>query len=299
MRSHVESFIRHLQVEKGVSAHTLRSYLSDLRQFEDFLRSLSFESAEKEPDLRDIDGVTLRSFLGTLYQRRLQNNTVARKLSTLKSFFHFLCREKILDHNPARHVLSPRRPQSLPNFVPEAELERFFDGFRPVSEAQVRDRAILETLYATGVRIGELVSANLGDLQDGWLRVLGKGRKERLVPVGEAALEAVAAYLPVRQSWLASGEEALFVNRRGRRLTSRGIRNLVYHYLEGRGVKGKVGPHSLRHSMATHLLDRGADLRSIQEMLGHASLATTQRYTHVTQERLKEVYEKAHPRARS
>lgn len=298
MRSYMEAFIRHLQVEKGASAHTLRSYWSDLRQFEEFLRSLSPQGTQGEPDVREVDAVTLRTFLGTLYQRRLQNNSVARMLSTLKSFFHFLCREKILDSNPARHVLSPRRPQSLPNFVPEKELERFFAEFHPASEAQVRDRAILETLYATGVRIAELVAANLGDLQDRWLRVLGKGRKERLVPVGEEALEAISAYLRVRQSWLAPGEEALFVNRRGRRMGSRGIRNLVYHYLEGRGLKGRVGPHSLRHSMATHLLDHGADLRSIQELLGHANLATTQRYTHVTQERLKEVYEKAHPRAR-
>lgn len=297
MKVHIESFLRHLQVEKGASPHTLRGYRGDLEQFEDFLRSLSPPGAG-EPEVHEIDAVTLRAFLGTLYEKRLQGSSVARKLSTLKSFFHFLCREKILADNPARHVPAPRQPQSLPNFIPEGELRRFFADFLPATEIQVRDKAALETFYATGVRIGELVTANLGDLQDRWLRVLGKGRKERLVPLGEPALEALAAYFPVRQRWLAVGEEALFVNRRGRRLSARGARNLVYRYLQGRGVQGRVGPHSLRHSMATHLLDRGADLRSIQELLGHASLTTTQRYTHVTQERLREVYEKAHPRAR-
>jgi integrase/recombinase XerC len=311
----IEAYLEHLRGERDASAHTLRNYRVDLEQFLAFLRARP--GGAPDPDPATIDDLAVRGFLARLHGERLARSSAARKLAALRSFFRFLCRRGVLAANPAELVRAPRLPvRTTPHLsvdevfqllaAPEARLAAPGERRRNAEALARRDRAILELFYASGLRIGELTGLDLDrvDRGRGLVRVLGKGRKERVVPVGRPALDALRTYLDVRGSLgppaaMAPTETALFLNVRGRRLSARGVWQIVLRHLEASGLGKKVTPHGLRHSFATHLLDAGADLRAIQELLGHARLSTTQRYTHVGLDKVIEIYDRAHPRART
>jgi len=283
---YIEKFIRYLEIEKNYSPHTITNYRLDLEDFKAFLGQTNIES---------IDYLTLRKYLALLKEKNLQTRSVGRKISTLRSFFKFLTREGFLKANPILVVSSPKMEKHLPQFLTEGETTRLIEAAVRGDERGLRDRAILETFYSTGIRISELVGLDTEDIDfiSGIVKVIGKGKKERLAPIGEHAIRAIREYLDKRKRTSA----AVFLNKSGKRITDRGVRNIVEKYVRLASIKQGVSPHTLRHSFATHLLDRGADLRSVQELLGHANLSTTQIYTHLTTERLKSVYDKAHPRA--
>ncbi len=294
----IHQFIHYLSAEKNASPHTCRNYLRDLEQFENFLKisglclSLSGKVA-----IENADRIAIRKYLSFLH-RKNRKSSIARKLSTLRSFFKYLIKEGTVSSNPAKAVSTPKVEKLLPTALTVDEAFRLMDS--PAEESNtglLRDRALLELLYSSGIRVGELVGLNLNriDLDLGIVKVMGKGRKERIVPVGAKAIEALKAYIEERGSSMP--ETPLFVNLKGGRLTARSVGRLVKKYTARSGIFRKVSPHTLRHTFATHLLDAGADLREIQEMLGHASLSTTQRYTHVSVGKLMEVYDKAHPRS--
>jgi integrase/recombinase XerC len=293
MKQAVAAFLRHLDRERNVSPHTIRAYGEDLTQFRRHLR----EALRREARPADVDHLLIRSFLARLHERGLKKATAARKLASLRTFFRFLCREGIVERNPARPLLSPRTERRIPPHLEEAEVATLLD-VPGETDAALRARAILELLYATGIRCAELVGLDLAevDLDARMVRVLGKGRKERVVPFGTAAREALRAYLPARAR-ARPQTDALFVNVHGGRLTDRSIRTIMSRRLRETALSRKVSPHTLRHSFATHLLERGADLRTIQELLGHSSLSTTQRYTHVDTHHILQIYRKTHPRA--
>jgi len=286
MERYIEKFIRYLEIEKNYSAHTILNYKLDLKGFRRFLGETAIEKA---------DYLLLRKYLAALKERNLGARSMGRHISCLRSFFKFLTREGILKQNPILVLSSPKIDKHLPQFLTEGEVTRLIEEAIPKDERGMRDRAILETFYSTGIRISELVGLNLEDVDfiSGVVKVRGKGRKERMVPIGEMAIAAIRAYVEGRTSQA----HEIFLNRHGRRLTDRGVRLIVGKYIRLTSLKRGVSPHTLRHSFATHLLDRGADLRCVQELLGHANLSTTQIYTHLTTERLKSVYDKAHPRA--
>ncbi len=293
MRAATEAFLRHLERERNASRHTIRAYGEDLHQFSAYLEDV----LGRAPKPEDADRVLIRGFLAELHRRGLKKASSARKLAGLRTFFRFLCREGRLDRNPARALLSPRLEKRIPSPLDEAEIETLLDV--PGDDiATLRSRAILELLYATGVRCAELVGLDVGevDLEARRVRVLGKGSKERIVLFGGRAREALRTWLVARDR-LRPKTDAVFVNLRGGRLSDRGVRALVSRRVRQVALTRKCSPHTLRHSFATHLLARGADLRAIQELLGHASLSTTQRYTHVDTRQLLEVYKKTHPRA--
>ena len=297
------AFDRNLRDERGVSEHTRRSYLHDVGRFIDFLATF----LSKEPGAiaaSEVDALAVRSFLAHLRKEGLEKSSIGRHLSALRTFFTFLMREGRAEANPARAVSSPRPDAVLPRTLSVAEANAVVEAPDPEAPLGARDRALLELLYATGLRVSELVGLDLVDvdLASRQLRTIGKGRKERVVPFGEKAAEAVRAYLPVRDALRPAGggraREPLFVNSRGGRLTDRSVRRLLDRALFSAEVERHASPHALRHSFATHLLAAGADLRTIQELLGHASLSTTQKYTHLDAERLIEVYRKSHPKAK-
>jgi integrase/recombinase XerC len=302
----LQQFIHYLSAEKNSSPHTCRCYQKDLEEFENFLRSQGGEiSLRKKPDAEKVDRMVIRKYLSLLH-RKNKKSSIARKISTLRSFFRYLMRERLLSSNPAKAVSTPKVEKYLPATLTVDEAFRLMESpnrspekhsAAEVGKRTVRDRAILELLYSSGLRVGELVGLNLKhlDLRLGIVRVMGKGRKERIVPIGHKAIEALDAYLGRRGA--PSGDAPLFINPRGGRLTSRSVGRLIKQYTRRSGIVRKVSPHSLRHSFATHLLDAGADIREIQEMLGHASLSTTQRYIHVSPGKLMEVYDRAHPRS--
>jgi len=293
MKQAVTAFLRHLERERNLSPHTLRAYGQDLEQFHGHLR----DELGREPVPRDADHLLIRSFLARLHRSGLRKVSAARKLASLRTFFRYLCREAILERNPARALLSPRLERRIPAHLEEREVEALLD-VPGATDAALRARAILELLYATGIRCAELVGLDLSevDLEARMVRVLGKGRKERVVPFGGRAREALYAYLPARAR-ARPRTEALFVNARGGRLTGRSVRGLVASRVRALALARRISTHGLRHSFATHLLQRGADLRAIQELLGHASLSTTQRYTHVNTQHILAIYRKTHPRA--
>jgi integrase/recombinase XerC len=293
LKKAIPAFLRHLARERNCSPHTVRAYGRDLALFEAHLR----ETLGREPKPRDVDHLLIRSFLARLHEAGLKKTSSARRLAALRTFFRYLCREGVLAANPARVLLSPKTEKRIPVPLDEAEAARLLD-VPGETDAALRARAILELLYATGIRCAELVGLDLAevDLESRMVRVLGKGRKERVVPFGGRALEALRAYLPARLR-AAPRSDALFVNARGGRLTDRSIRHIVAARMRQAATETHVSPHTLRHSFATHLLQRGADLRAIQELLGHSSLSTTQRYTHVNARHLLEIYRKTHPRA--
>lgn len=286
MNRYVDKFISYLEIEKNYSQHTIINYKADLEEF--------FEFIEKMP-IEKVDYLTLRRFLAKLRTKKHAPRTLSRKLSSLRSFLRFLQREGHIDKNPAVLLMSPKLNKSLPKFLSEDEASKFVEAPLKKSISGKRDGAILETLYSTGVRVSELVGLNVEnvDMISNIIKVEGKGKKERLVPIGGKALEAIKGYLDSRKE----KSNVLFLNKSGKRLSDRSIRNIVNKYITQACIKQKISPHVMRHSFATHLLDRGADLRSVQELLGHVDLSTTQIYTHVTTDRLKKVYDKAHPRA--
>jgi integrase/recombinase XerC len=284
----IRYFTRYLKVERNVSPHTLRNYTSDLTLFHSFLRSL-----QKNISLNGVDASLLRGYLATLKKSGLRAASVARKLATLRSFFQYMTEEGWVNQNPAQLVSTPKQEKRLPKFLTVDEAQRLMNSPAP-SKNKLRDSAILETFYSTGVRISELTALRKEDIdfQSRLIRVLGKGRKERVVPIGEHAIRAIKVYL----QQTASSRSAIFSNGRGGGLTTRSIHRIVKGAMQ-RIDRFAFSPHTLRHTFATHLLEGGADLRSVQEMLGHASLSTTQRYTHIQMDHLMHVYDKAHPRS--
>jgi len=299
---HVGRFSDFLAHGKGYSGHTVRNYASDLCQFLVYLRD-----HEAGRPVEDADVYVIRGFLASRHARN-RKASVGRKLSALRTFYQFLIREGRAKVNPASLLAMPRKEQMLPSFLTVDDAFRLVEAPGEDSFLHARDRAMLELLYGSGLRVSELVSLDVPDVRVDLqvLRVLGKGRKERIVPFGNKAREALGRYLEHRESLagkdaLPAGkaEKALFLNRSGRRLTTRSVARRLDHHIRGIGLPRQVSPHALRHSFATHLLDAGADLRSIQELLGHASLSTTQRYTHLSLDRLMEVYDRAHPRAKA
>ncbi len=293
MQKHIFDFLSYLRNERNVSPHTLRGYLSDLEQLSAFL-------GDKE--LSAVDHQTLRRFIAHLMQGEVKKSSIARKLSAIRAFFKYLNREGVLTSNPARLVATPRREKRLPGVLTADDALRLMESpsaKKPADDnAMLRDRAVLETLYSTGIRASELIGMNRDDIDgnDSLIRVRGKGRRERIVPIGSKALDAINAYL-TRSSRIAE-TAAIFTGPSGKRLTARTVQRILENHRKQLGLRQKASPHTLRHSFATHLLESGADLRAIQELLGHASLSTTQRYTHVNLDSLMEVYDKAHPKAR-
>jgi integrase/recombinase XerC len=299
----IERYIQYLQYERNASPHTIRNYRSDLLQFRNFL---AIYQGEAEVRVKQIDALSIRGFLAFLYEQKNKKSSIARKLAAVRAFFKFLGRERVIAENPASTVSTPKIAKMLPRIMTEEEINRFLDQLAqvaPPTESMLeRDRAILELLYASGLRVSELVGLNLASVSfgDGMLLVRGKGRKERIVPFGSKAKQALDGYLPLREKILLERKKsgpALFLNARGDRLTTRSVDRLVKKYVAAFGPKVKTSAHSLRHAFASHLLAEGADLRAIQEMLGHKSLATTQRYTQVSIKHLIEVYDKTHPKA--
>ncbi len=305
MKALIEKFLEHLR-EKNGSVHTLRSYAADLEQFRSFLLSKEISIDEKSGDVsvEKIDHLAIRAYLSHLY-RGHKKSSLARKLAALRSFFRYLVEEGFLAQNPAEIVATPKQEKPLPTYLPVDEVFSLLETPDRSTTWGGRDRAILETLYSCGIRVSELTGLSEGDVDFslGILKVYGKGRKERIVPIGEKALAAVREYLPQRDRVLGTLARKgrgfpLFITARGGRLTSRSVARILHKYILKCGLLRKVSPHALRHSFATHLLDAGADLRAIQELLGHVSLSTTQRYTHVSVDRLMEVYDRTHPRAK-
>lgn len=285
----VKRFLSYLSTERNASSYTQLNYQLDLTQFFAFLQ---------HQRLRDITPLDIRRFVAHLSSAHVSRRTIARKLSCLRSFFRYLCREGTLAHNPAAAIPTPKLERRLPSFLDEQQVTRLLDTPPRKTWQGLRDRALLETLYSTGARVSELVGLNLDDLDEisGTIIVRGKGKKERLCPIGETALKTIRAYMAKRPTKLRVAY-ALFVSQKLTRLTARQVDRLLVRYVKLAQLPPTISPHSLRHSFATHLLDRGADLRSVQELLGHANLATTQIYTHVTPQRLKKMYDQAHPRA--
>jgi len=298
----IGAFAQYLADERRSSPRTVETYIRDLRSFRDFLREQGLPL-----DARELDIVALRGFLGSLF-RTNQASTMKKKVSAIRSFFKFLLKRHLIDQNPASGLRSPKIAKSLPRFLTVDQAFRVMDS-PPKEEKRakplmVRDQAMLETLYGTGVRVGELAGMNVDhcDFSESSVRVLGKGGKERIVPLGKSSVEALQLYLPARRSLLVKAKEgdpdALWLSRNGKRLSVRQVQNIVRRHGTLGAGRGDLHPHAMRHTCATHLLDAGADLRSIQELLGHSSLSTTQRYTHVSVDRLMEVYDRAHPLAK-
>jgi len=287
-------FAAYLETERNVSPHTLAAYRSDLGQL------LAFSLQEKGAAITagDIDHLTLRRYLAHL-ARTSRKSSIGRKLAAIRAFFRFLVRRGILEKNPAELIATPKKEQRLPFHLDIDQATTLMEAPDPEHKHVLRDRAILELLYSSGLRVSELTGLNISeiDLATGMVRVLGKGGKERIIPIGEHAADAVRSYLEQR---MAPGrDDVLFLNERGRRINRRSVQRIVdVHVLRIAAFK-RISPHTLRHTFATHMLEGGADLRAIQELLGHASLSTTQKYTHVGIDRLMEVYDKAHPKAHS
>lgn len=293
----IRAFIGFLRAEQRASPETLRNYASDLRQLHRFLLSRRLVSSPIDPNSLSSDAV--RAYLQWLDQKGDKPSSLARKLAAVRSFYRYLSRRGMVSSNPVDGMRTPKQPKLLPRVLTKDDADALMTFPAGQTVWSLRDRALLETLYSTGARVSELVALDIGDVREpeGLVRLQGKGRKERIVPIGEMALDAIRRYrvsLPLQSSGVPS--RALFCNQRGGRLTSRSVARIVTRY-SSRLAGGAVSPHTLRHSFATHLLDEGADLRSIQEMLGHASLSTTQRYTHVATDQLLAVYDRAHPRA--
>ncbi len=288
---YIEKFLSYLKVEKNASAHTLRSYRKDLSTLKESLRGNPWEKT---------DLLSLRQFVADQRLRQLSKVTIARRVATIRSFFRFLLRDGYISANPAIALVRPKQDKKLPVFLSVEETERLMEAPKGTEEMPLRDRAILETLYSTGLRVSELVGLKVKDVDmiGQTMRVIGKGRKERMVPIGSHSIRAIRDYMKLLGPDGSSEEKPMFQNLRHGRLTDRSVRRILNRYLVAAGIQRKISPHALRHTFATHLLDRGADLRSVQELLGHSNLATTQVYTHVTTERLKKVYESAHPRAK-
>jgi len=294
MNKELSQFLASLKHEKNASPHTIASYKRDLLQLANYLE-------ERKVKLREIDNVVLRGFLAKLQEKKNKKSTVARKLAAIRSFLQFCMKKKWLEDNPAKVVATPKQEIHVPSFLSEDEMAKFLDLPQSDQPLDLRDKAVLELLYATGMRVSELAGLNLDNVNfsERLVRVRGKGKKERIVPFGRKAEESLAFYIRGRPQINKGNieEKVLFLNYRGERLSSRSVERIVDRYIRLTAIRRKISPHSLRHSFASHLLSRGADLRVIQELLGHESLATTQKYTHIDLRQLLEVYRKSHPRS--
>ena len=302
MEELINQYIGHLRDERNLSPHTLRGYLNDLRQFHHFLKAEGFlNRGWNRESLEKIDVHTMRAYLGML-AKVCRKSSIGRKLAALKGFFSFLVREGQVGKNPLSGVSSPKQERSLPAFLSVDDVFQLLGQVKGTGHLAARDRAILEVLYSTGIRVSELVGLNWSDFESltGTIRVMGKGSKERIVPIGEVALDSIQAYgEEQKRRWgrRTAGDTPVFLNHRGERITTRSVARVVEKRLQSARIPVKIGPHGLRHTFATHLLNSGADLRVIQELLGHVSLSTTQRYTHVNLDQLTAVYDRSHPRA--
>ena len=294
MRKELTQFLSSLKHEKNASPHTIASYQRDLLQLADYLE-------EGNVKLKEIDNIALRGFLAELQEKKNKKSTIARKLAAIRTFLQFCMKKKWVEDNPAKIVATPKQEKHVPSFLSEDEMAEFLDIPDDRQPLDLRDKCVLELMYATGIRVSELVGINLEDVDfiERLIRIRGKGKKERIVPFGKKAEDSLAFYIRARIQ-LNKGqidEQALFLNYRGERLTSRSVERIVDKYIRISAMRRKISPHSLRHSFASHLLSRGADLRVIQELLGHESLATTQKYTHLDLRQLLKVYKKSHPRS--
>ena len=303
LEDYLNQFLQHLRYERNVSTHTLRNYSSDLLQFRDYLL---LKGGVKDIPVSEIDHLTIREWMASLHGLNKKKTSIARKLASLRTFFQFLIREGVQETNPAKLVATPKIERKLPNHLSMEDAVRFIETPDLNTDLGKRDRAILEFLYATGMRVGELVNLDLKDIdfREKLVRVTGKRKKQRILPFGEPSLQALMFYLnEARSDFLHNcppterDDQAVFLNYQGTRITTRSVGRMVDKYIKLCADIHDISPHSLRHSFATHLLDSGADLRDIQELLGHALLSTTQIYTHVSMEKLIEVYDKAHPKA--
>jgi integrase/recombinase XerC len=304
MEKAIRDFETHMAVERNLSPLTVKNYLLDLKQFREFLKAQQAPLMQPgDEGLSQVDYLVIRSFLGTLHRKKLSRTTIGRKIAALRAFFNFLLREGRIRANPAELVQTPRTEKYMPTFLSVDDMNTLLGAWRPSDVRGLRDRAILELFYSAGIRLSELTGLNLNAIDDAQalIRVHGKGRKVRIVPVGRPALTALTAYLEKREALLRPESDCpdspVFLSSRGKRLTPRSVQRIVDKAVLASGIGRKISPHALRHSFATHLLDAGADLRSIQELLGHESLSTTQKYTSVSVSRLMEVYDKAHPKA--
>jgi integrase/recombinase XerC len=311
VKKYINSFIETLVSEKGFSENTCRAYRSDLYEFIDFTMQTKNGEPHKEKDsnpllLNEMDNFLIRGYLGYLHKKKIRKSSIARKLSTLRSFFKYLVKHGMISDNPAKTIITPRQEKTIPAYLPVDDMFRLLDFFKQDTLLGRRNRAIFETLYSTGIRISELAGMNVSDVDFSAqiIRVLGKGNKERIVPVGTKAIEAINIYRKMLFEEIISHKNKmnindngpLFLNKNGGRLTARSIRRILDHTIREFGLAQPLSPHGMRHSFATHMLEAGADLRVVQELLGHKSLSTTQKYTHVTIDKLMEIYDKAHPR---
>ena len=286
MKKQIDQFLRYLEVENNASKHTLRAYRKDLEAFSDY-------AGRKAGDIEMID---VRGFVAQQIKNGLNKATAGRRLASVRSFLNFLCREGHIKSNPAKLVTTPKTEKRLPNFLSVDDVFSLIEKPDGIGILHARDRAILELLYSSGLRVSEIAELNADDVntKEGLVKVRGKGKKERILPIGSKAIDAIKTYA-VEKLLLKKKAGAMFLNRRGARLSDRGVRRIVVKYSRLIGVNGQIGPHTLRHTFASHLLQAGADLRVIQELLGHSSLSTTQKYTHIDITHLMDVYDKAHP----
>jgi tyrosine recombinase XerC len=301
MTGHIEAYLTYLRKERQYSPHTIAAYANDLRQFAGYCARALGAGGE---DPNNVTQTEIRNFLGELYQEGLEKKSLARKLASVRSWFTYLRRNNVTSAHPGLNIVSPKLPRKLPVVVAEPSIERMMELPPDSTAAGLRDRAILEVLYGTGIRLSEMVGLDLRDIDmaNTTISVFGKGSKQRIIPLGRKAKEAVKRYLAVRGELLtdatpAGDRDAVFLSHRGKRMYPKGVYRVVHTYISAVSDVEKKSPHVLRHSFATHLLDRGADLRAVKELLGHESLSTTQLYTHVSIDRLKRVYDIAHPKA--
>ena len=306
MEKEIEDFGVHIEIERNLSYHTRKNYLADLRQFKVFLEENDIP-AKKDiaGEIIDIDHMAIRAYLGSLYRENLKKVTIARKVTALRTFFSYLQRKGIMKDNPARMIQTPKTEKYVPVFLSVDEMFTLLKAKDPADVIGLRNKAIIELFYSSGIRLNELVGLNMRDVDynQGLMKIRGKGKKERIVPVGEQAIAALKLYLGKRNEIVKrdidnDSVEPIFINREGTRLSTRGVARIIDKLVLSSGLRKKVSPHVLRHTFATHMMESGADLRAIQELLGHESLSTTQKYTSVTVGRLLEVYDKAHPRAK-
>lgn len=300
MKNLVEKFSSYMRYERNASPHTVKNYLVDMSQFMNFIEKRWPGMANlKEGEIKRVDVAVVRDYVVKMFEGRT-SSSIARKIASLRTFFQFCLREGLVTSNPAKEVATPKIPKRIPKFLTVDEVFALLGATSDDGVLGARDRAILELLYASGLRVSELVGLDVdeADLSAKTVRVMGKGRKERIIPMNTKAADAISRYLEMRPALVAGAQEkGLFINRQGGRLTARSVERLLGKYIKRSGLQKAVTPHILRHTFATHLLDSGADMRGIQELLGHASLSTTQKYTHVSMENMMKVYDKSHPKA--
>lgn len=294
METWIDRFLEYMRIERNASEHTVKGYAEDLFGARDFLKA----QLGQLPAIEQVTTRMIRAWLAHLHEQQYAASSVSRRLSAMRSFCRYLCRHSVFDRNPTDGLRGPKGPKKLPKFMPNRHIETLLNAPTDQTPLGLRDRALLETCYAGGLRVSELVGINISDLDldEGIVRIRGKGKRERMAPIGKFAVAAIIRYMNVRkpaEPMPAASRDALFLNKLGTRLTTRSVGRLLEKYLAMAGLDPSISPHTLRHTFATHLLDRGADIRSVQELLGHSSISTTQIYTHITTDRLKAEYDKA------